>query len=342
MPRPKPLTAALTALLLFGSSLMSRVHGEAPTDSAASLPLTVVEYNCENLFDTRHDTLKNDYEFLPDGNREWTRSRYWRKLNDVARVLLQCGGSGEAWRLPDLCGLTEVENDSCMYMLTRSSLLRDAAYSYVMTHSPDERGIDVALLYNPLTFMLLHSRSIPVTLPKSSKPLRDVLYASGIVRNGDTLHVFVLHAPSRSGDYNTGERGRRLVARTVLHHVDSILTISPTAGILVMGDFNDYSYNKSLRLLCDGTLHDVSREAHGKYARGTYRYQGEWGSLDHILLTPSLLGCVRRSYIHDAQWMLKADAKGQFTPRRTYLGTFYQGGVSDHLPLVLNLELPYR
>jgi hypothetical protein len=45
-----------------------------------------------------------------------------------------------------------------MFDLTRRSLLRQAGYEYVMTDSPDRRGIDVALVYSPFTFRLINHR----------------------------------------------------------------------------------------------------------------------------------------------------------------------------------------
>ena len=116
---------------------------------------TFVQLNCENLFDCRHDTLKQDTEFMPEGSRHWTRSRYWKKLDNISRSIVACGMDGREWTLPDMVALCEVENDSVMYDLTRRSLLRGAGYEYVMTNSPDVRGIDVALMYSPFSFALI-------------------------------------------------------------------------------------------------------------------------------------------------------------------------------------------
>ena len=114
--------------------------------------LTFVELNCENLFDTRHDSLKNDVEFLPEGSYKWTPYRYWSKLNHLGQEIV-----AQSDLIPDFVAMCEVENDSVMFDLTKRSLLRNAGYEYVMTSSPDERGIDVALLYQPASFALLHS-----------------------------------------------------------------------------------------------------------------------------------------------------------------------------------------
>ena len=312
---------------------------------------TIVSYNVENLFDCRHDTLKDDHEFLPDGVRRWTNGRLWKKLNDVGRVIHQCGEGngvdgpdGSTYHLPDVVALLEVENDSVLRRLTMQSVLRGAAYRYVVTQSPDRRGVDVALLYNPLTLQPLTHRYIRITPPHGAKPTRDILYLAGRrTIEDDTLHLFVVHAPSRSGGQAETEPYRLLVAQQLLAHVDSIRSDNPHACIVVMGDFNDYSTDRSLQLLTQHHLTEASRNLKGKdYARthvsGTYRYQGAWGSLDHIFVSPPLTGHIRRCYILDNPWMLEQDTDGQYKPFRTYLGTLYHGGISDHLPIVLEME----
>ena len=112
-----------------------------------SVFLTFVEYNCENLFDCQHDSLKEDMQFTPEGMYRWTPGRYWKKLNHISQAILSCAGDSASATIPDMIALTEVENDSVMRDLTKRSLMRNARYEYVMTSSPDVRGIDVALVY---------------------------------------------------------------------------------------------------------------------------------------------------------------------------------------------------
>ena len=192
--------------------------------------LTFVELNCENLFDTRHDTLKNDVDFLPDGKYRWTPYRYWKKLNAIGKEIIGCGDTAGGWTMPDLVALVEVENDSVLFDLTRRSLLRSARYEYVMTNSPDERGVDVALLYSPFSFSLLSSSSLRVEPPRGLRPTRDILYASGLTIGGDTLHVFVVHAPSRAQGEGPTRRYRMRVAERIGEAVDSRCDTSPSAG----------------------------------------------------------------------------------------------------------------
>lgn len=297
---------------------------------------TFVELNCENLFDCRHDSLKNDTEFLPDGSYHWTRTRYWRKLNRVGQTIIACGVKGQSWQLPDMVALCEVENDSVLHDLTRRSLLRNARYDYVMTCSPDERGIDVALVYSPFSFRLIRSYSVRVEPIKDMRPTRDILYASGVIASGDTLHVIVAHLPSRRGGERHSRPFRMAAADRVAAVADSVYNVSKDAKIIIAGDFNDYANSASVRMLCGKRLKDISAEATGRNgAKGTYRYQGEWGSLDHILVSESLARNVVDCYINDAPFLVEPDEKyGGVKPRRNYLGPRYQNGFSDHLPLV--------
>ena len=353
-----------------------------------TLLFTIVSYNCENLFDCRHDSLKNDWEFLPTapasanafanenqnenqnegrgtndegfgfkGTRNWNFGRYWRKLNNIGRVIQQCGSATvtqqrDGAMLPDIVALLEVENDSTLFMLTRRSLLRGAGYKYVMTNSLDARGIDVAVIYNPLTFRLEKSYSIrpepkrPGSKRADSESLktRDILYVRGVMRARDILHIFVVHAPSRRNGKSATEGYRLQVERRMMQSVDSIRNINPDAKIVLMGDFNDYSNDKALKDIVSRGFVETSKGIRGlNYEKtkvsGTYKYQGAWNSLDHIFLSTAAQQQVERCFIYDAAWLLEEDNQGGYKPFRTYLGPKYHGGISDHLPIVLQLKL---
>lgn len=296
---------------------------------------TFVEYNVENLFDTVHDEGKQDEEFLPDSPHHWTRHRYWQKLDHISQALVSCGDTATG-HLPDMAILTEVENDSVMRDLTRRSPLRTARYEYVMTSGPDQRGIDIALIYSPFSFRLLNDHSVRVTPPAGHRPTRDILYASGLLISGDTLHIIGVHAPSRAGGEWQSRPYRMLVANKVCSIIDSIRSNSYKPLILIAGDFNDYSKDSSLCLIAAHGMKEVSYKAKGNHgARGTYRFHGEWGSLDHIFCNSFLAMKIRNCYINDAMFLLEEEKKyGGMRPFRTYLGPRYLGGFSDHLPLV--------
>lgn len=294
--------------------------------------LTFMELNCENLFDTRHDSLKNDLEFLPDGSYKWMPYRYWAKLNHLGQEIVALSNP-----IPDFVAMCEVENDSVMFDLTRRSLLRNAGYEYVMTSSPDERGIDVALLYQPASFALLHSHSIRIKPLPDTRPTRDILYASGLIITGDTLHIFVVHAPSRRGGELASRPYRLHVADRLAAAVDSIYAESRDAKIIVAGDFNDYADSPALKRLYQHHLINISHDARGTHgAKATYRWHGEWRSLDQIMCSPSMAAAKQKCRIGDLPFLLEDDEKyGGKKPYRTYLGPRYLGGYSDHLPLLV-------
>lgn len=302
---------------------------------------TIVELNCENLFDCEHDALKDDIEWTADGKNKWNHKRYWRKINKTAQTIIACGENGDEWNLPDMVALCEVENDSVLTDLTKKSLLRHARYDYVMTNSPDERGIDVALIYSPFSFRLISSYPLRVDVVKGMKPTRDILYACGELITGDTLHVFVVHSPSRSGGEHETRSFRKHVAQRLINAVDSIRSVSPNAMIVATGDFNDYTGDDALNLISDSGLTEVSANSIGKHgAKGTYRYRGRWGSLDHVFANGKMKDRFLDCIIFDAPFLLEKDRTyGGMKPRRNYLGPFYKNGFSDHLPLVARFRM---
>ncbi|MCQ2239095.1 MAG: endonuclease [Bacteroidaceae bacterium] len=304
----------------------------------------VMTYNVENLFDTRHDTLKNDDEFLPEGERKWDSRKYWDKLQKIAKVIAAVGEE----QLPDLVALCEVENDSCLTDLTRRSVLRRAGYRYVMTQSRDARGVDVALLYQPARFRPLLVENIDVHPEEiGQKPTRDILHVTGLLQSSDTLDVYVCHMPSRGGGKEETEPFRIHTASLLRTSVDVILKERKLPRLLIMGDFNDYPHDRSLSQALK-----AQRPAEGKgnpspknlynlsyeIKSGTYRYQGEWNTLDHLIVTGNMLPARGRVFM--PEWLLEKDnTYGGYKPFRTYQGPRYLGGYSDHLPVFADLDL---
>ena len=293
-----------------------------------SQSITLVELNCENLFDCHDDSLKEDEEFLPDAPRHWTRSRYWRKLNNIGQELLSCSD-----RLPDLVALVEVENDTVVYDLTRRSLLRNAGYKYLMTESPDVRGLDVALLWQPPSFRPICYDTYTVPIVKDMRPTRDILYVQGEILSGDTLHIFVLHAPSRYG----GEKESRPFRQQVAKVLQPLLEPLRNKMVIVAGDFNDYDDSPAMLHYYEQGLVNATAKAIGSHgAKGTYRYEGEWKSIDHVLLSTKMKARVDTTYINDAAFLMEDEPRyGGKRPKRTYHGFNYRPAFSDHLPLVV-------
>ena len=302
-----------------------------PFHSEAQEPFRVMFWNVENLFNPQDEPGKSDEDFLPDATRNWTFFRYRDKLKKLAKAIVASGGE----QVPDLVGLCEVENDSCLYDLTRRSLLREADYRYVMTDSPDERGIDVALLYQRGTFKLISHQSIRIPSETIKRdPTRDILHVTGQILSGELVDVFVCHFPSRSEGKAKSEPYRLLAARTLRHAVDSLMEVRHHPYLIIMGDFNDYPTDKSMKqVLCGkGDLQNLMQ----CMTSGTYRYRGEWGIFDQFLVSGQVP--VAGAQILRHPFLLEEDENyGGDKPFRTFNGMRYNGGYSDHLPIAVDL-----
>lgn len=312
-------------------------------------------WNVENLFDTQHDTLKNDLEFLPQSLRAWSNKRFKKKVDDIARVIV---ASGE-WQIPDLIGLCEVENENALTHLTRYSALKELGYRYVMTNSDDRRGIDVALLYQRDRFKLLQHQSIAIPHHLINRaPTRDILHVTGKLLSQDSLDIFIVHFPSRTGGAKESEAFRLLAASTLRQAIDSLLEIRENPQLLIMGDFNDYPESKSIKQVLNVQLpsqipesnklyHLLARKCKTEKEYGSHKYNGEWKLLDHLIVSGNLLDERNSCYTNEKKanllrlpFLLVEDKKyGGYQPFRTYNGMKYIGGYSDHLPVFIDFNL---
>ena len=290
---------------------------------AENSSLRIVSYNVENLFDTQHDTLKNDSSFLPDGMHHWTYRRYQTKIDRIAQVLVNIGG----WESVPLVGLCEVENARCLRHLCYK--LRRFHYKYVHYDSPDERGVDVALLYDSTRISILNSQAIPLMLENDRT--RDILYVSALYELRDTVHVMLCHLPSQLGGASSSDWKRQHAKSLLQSHIDSILFLQPSANIVLMGDMNtppqdDLNAMTNLMLPIQ------------KSGLGTHKYQGIWTCLDQFYVSPSLVSRAQTT-IFSPPWLMEEDVPYlDLKPRRTYVGYRYNDGYSDHLPIVLTIQ----
>ena len=286
--------------------------------------LRVVSYNVENLFLPEKDSITDDGEWTPDRERRWSYTRYYRKVENIARVLTNIG----EWSGVDIVGLQEIENAKCVERLCNT--LRKGEYGFVHYDSPDRRGIDVALIYKKSRIDTISSKAISIQL--SELRTRDILYVCARIDRRDTLHFFVCHLPSQRGGTAESE-WKRTAAKTVLQQaVDSIMAITPTARIIVMGDMNNAPKN-DIRGLSNRMLPLANKGI------GTHKYQGRWTCLDQFYTSAALDNQTSVS-IYDAEWIQETDEKYLgLKPKRTYNGFSYQNGYSDHLPVVLDITL---
>ena len=327
----------------------------------------LMTYNVENLFDLTDNPLTADDDFLPTGAYAWDSLRYRGKLARLSRVLLAAGGSTPV----DLVSLCEVENDTVVRDLTEHSRLARLGYQFFITHSRDRRGVNVALLYQPERFHPVSIDTLRIVYHAATeRPTRDVLHVAGRLLTGDTLDVIVGHWPSRRGGAGRTEAYRCRTAARIRALADSLCRSRANAAVVIMGDFNDEPENRSVReVLGAAPLAPPTDKRHRKRAsempapyvnqsanltdealgvRGTYKYQKHWNRLDHIIVNQALLNQhPRLSVAPNACRILafpfiverEADGWEGVQPHRTYVGSLYHGGTSDHLPLLLEISV---
>lgn len=306
-------------------------------------------YNFENFFDTLDTPGKYDEEFTPTGGYHYDSKIYWDKIDHLARVVSELGTEVT----PDgvsILGVAEVETQSPLEDFVKNPRIKARNYQIVHYESPDERGIDVALLYQPKYFKVLASRPVPVPLPNNDFT-RDILFVSGLY-DGEPLHILVNHWPSRSGGEAASQPLRNLAATICKGIVDSLQQADPNAKIIIMGDLNDDPISPSVRQILDakakkeqvkpGGLFNTMYEFYKK-GIGSLAYQDSWNLFDQIIISQSLinpkLGGFQfyQSHIYNMPYMSQQTGQYKGYPLRTFVGTNYMGGYSDHFPTYIFL-----
>lgn len=271
--------------------------------------MRVAFWNVENFFDPTDDTVCIDDDFTAEGANHWTWKRFHSKCNAIYKTVV-------AMDAPMVLGLAEVENERVLRELCKGTPLRRLHYEYVHFDSPDHRGIDCALMYRNDQFRVFESR--PLSMSDSTYFTRDVLLVGGVTTQNDTLFVLVNHWPSRRGS-TLADRHRERIRKSVVFVRDSLLSAHPDAVVAVMGDFN--------------------AELSKGVGEGSYCYQGVWSWIDQIFVNSEFPHSATPTEAVRLPWLLTEDATHLgVKPYRTYLGPRYQGGISDHLPVVRALQ----
>ena len=327
----------------------------------------VAFWNMENFFDPFVDSTKTYNAFTEDGMQHWTKTRFYRKRNNMYKAILAMSEN----RPLGILGMCEVENEYVLSALFEQTPLKKHNYRWVLYEGPDKRGIDPAIVYSLDHFQLVESAVFPYYNPEDTAyHSRDILYAKfvaveskapepveGPIQTIDTIHVFVNHWPSRySGELETV--GSRSCSAAILRaKVDSIMAAAPEGyqpKVIMMGDLNDCPTDPSvydvLRArhpseLEEGCFINLFGKNEGLGFEGTLKHQTDWQIFDQIIITPALMENGRGLHyqegsarIFHADFMLEEDetyhGKKLF---RTYIGPRYFGGFSDHLPVYIDL-----
>ncbi|NKI26464.1 endonuclease/exonuclease/phosphatase family protein [Arenibacter sp. 6A1] len=314
---------------------------------------TIAFYNVENLFDTLNDSLTFDDDRTPLGRDQWTLERYRKKLGNIAKVLAEIGAQ-ETNSSPDIIGLCEVENQQVLEDLIRHPTLIDKGYGIIHFDSPDERGIDVGLLYKKSAFIPITFSSHRLLLKKDNGDrdyTRDQLVVAGLL-DGEEIHFIVNHWPSRSGG-ETRSKPNRIAAATLNKRIiDSIIRYHPDAKILSMGDLNDDPIDDSLKKILKTkgkpknlATHDLFNPMERLFKKGigTLAYRDRWNLFDQLFFTANMLQNTEGSYkywkagVYNPSYLVDQHGRYKGYPLRTYAGGSYVGGYSDHFPVYLLL-----
>jgi len=306
---------------------------------------TIAFYNLENLFDTKDDPDTLDDDFTPKGRKNWYYKRYKRKLKKLGRVMVQLGKE-RSFHTPAIIGVVEVENEDVLVDLVNTNNLKNENYGIVHYDSPDERGIDVALLYKKELFEVVHSETFPLYLNDENGGrdyTRDVLLVKGNL-NGELVHILVNHWPSRRSGEDFTEAKRIEAAKLVTNITYKINSETDDAKIIIMGDFNDDPTSTSIKkhLVNDTFYNPMERLINT--GEGTLSYKRTWHLFDQIIFSKNFISVKENKHsfkyaeVFDKHFLKEWKGKYKGNPFRTYIGKWYQGGFSDHFPVYVYLK----
>jgi len=306
---------------------------------------TFAFYNIENLFDIYKDDLTRDKDFNPTSKKRWTIKRYNNKLRNIGYAISNIGRK-ETNAHPAIIGLAEVENEAVLNDLITSRHLKEYPYKFVHYDSKDERGIDVAFIYDSKKFTVTSSDVFTFSFKDhdgSADYTRDILLVSGLFL-GESIHFLINHWPSRRTGNNETEHKRIAASNNLQSIIATLKDNIPNARIVVMGDFNDNPSNKSIELLMANQGLFNPMETLLSIDRGTTSHNDEWDLFDQILFTPNFFESKSKTLryvkadIYDAEFLKQAEGRYKGTPYRTYVGKTYKGGYSDHFPVYMILK----
>jgi len=299
----------------------------------ASSNLSVGFWNVENLFDLIDDPDKRDEEFALNGRKNVTQEIYDLKIKNSAEVLSDLD--------VDVLGLCEVENKNVLNDL--NDVFEDKEYKIIHYESPDERGIDNALMYDPKKFKVISSKPIRNILGGDDKT-RDILYVEGTF-NRNLIHIFVNHWPSNYGGKEKSIPKRNFTSKLLLSEIQKINEVEVEPNIILLGDFNEDPDDNNVLLLESAGLTNLMTAMIDKEDISTYIYRGTNYLYDQIIVSNSILDekgftlADSTAYILDLPKYRQQKGKYKKYPFRFWAGNKLLGGYSDHLAVKVDFVI---
>jgi len=312
--------------------------------------ITILTYNTQNLFDDHSNGF--EYEEFDPNRSDWSTAEYYRRLEDIARVIRDSQRGA-----PDVVALEEVEHLGVLEDL-ESRFLSGLGYRYLF--APESSSpITVGVLSRvPVLSVATHDAYLD-----DEVDIRPMLEVELSVR-GERLLLFVCHWKSKSGGAAETEPYRIASAAALASVVAERDAQRSDIDIVVVGDLNENvdeylrvggayqtailppsangdDLSGGLRVAGLDAIADSSATFYSPWfssdVPGSYYFRGVWESIDHVLLSSS---CFDGSGFEFAgftvvkpQYALTAEGTPLAYSRTT--GT----GFSDHLPLLVTLEL---
>lgn len=318
-------------------------------------------YNLENLFDTINNNGSYDLEFSPKGARQWNGTKYRSKISNLARAITAMT-TPTTPNGPAAIGVSEIENKSVLEDLVAEvdrQLIEKGKRPWhlqIVHHdSPDRRGVDVSLLYNPYQFKVIDVNNYTLDI---GYPTRDQMCVKGVTL-GDTINIIVNHWPSRIGGQEKSSPNREAAAALSKKIAQEIWETSPNQGVIIMGDLNDDPQDKSCAVVLGALPKQKDVEFNGFFnpfwsildkGIGTLAYKGSWNLFDQIIVSGQLLEknaaegslVFHHAKVNNFDFLSGDDGTRQKYPLRTYSAGVFLNGYSDHFPTEIFLQKVVR
>jgi hypothetical protein len=346
------IVTVLSILFAIGTSCTSpkKVASSKLVDKVNVQISCVAFYNLENLFDTINNVNVNDEEYTPNGPIKWNTLKYTSKLQHMAFAISQIGLDVSPQGIAFI-GVSEIENRGVLEDLIKQPELSKRSLEIVHYDSPDRRGVDVGLIYNPRLFTVTNSKSYRLHTDDPEFLTRDQLMVSGYLQ-GEKVHVIVNHWPSRTGGEERSRPKRNAAAGLTRSIADSLFRVDPKAKIIIMGDLNDDPFNESCATILKAKkeINDVKdTDLYNTLWKtlemgvGSLAYNDQWNLFDQIIISPELAHADRsklkfwKAEVFNRSFLTQQEGRYKGTPLRTHAGGAWTNGYSDHYPTLIYL-----